>query len=90
MYVVLVWFAAYVLTGFLYVHRDLSFPIYRQPNYVRSAQGRWIVRAAWLLVTFRLMFVFGRFHPRYFMTEALPSYLTFLAVGAFGTWLISN
>lgn len=88
--VIIVWLVAYFITGALYVRRDRRLPLYQQPGYVSSAAGRWNVRLLWLPATFRLMFVFGRFHPKYFRQEALPSYVTFVGLGLIGTWLISN
>lgn len=90
MQIALVWIAAYLVAGIFYVRRDLKLPTYRQPNYVDTAKGRWRVRLAWLPVTVQLMFIFGKFHPKYFRSEALPSYATFLTLGLLGTWVVSN
>jgi len=90
MQLALVWIVAYLITGVLYVRRDLKLPAFRRPGYVDTPKGRWAVRLAWLPATFRLMFVFGKFHPKYFRAEALPSYATFLGLGLIGTWLFSN
>lgn len=85
----LVWLAAYFIAGLLYVRRDVRLPLYRQPGYTATAKGRWVVRLLWLPASFRLMFIFGRFHRKYFLSEALPSYATFAALGIGGSLLAS-
>lgn len=85
---ILAWLIAYIIAGFLYVRRDLSQPARRQPGYVDSAKGRWLVRLTWLLVTFRMLFWMGRFQAKYAREEALPSYLTFAVLGFVGAWIV--
>lgn len=89
-----VWLVAYLITGFRYVRRDLKEPMWNRPPYTQTSFGRWRARLAWLLLVIVMPIgtysQTGRIDRLYLTKDVVPSILTFLALGALGTWINSN
>jgi hypothetical protein len=87
----LIWVVAYLITGLLYVRRDMKQPAWNRPSYANSASGRTWVRALWLLVSLRILWMMAQRSSavmiwKFARTEALPSYATFIGLGIVGTY----
>ena len=88
------WVAGYLLAGFGFVNKDLAEPVYNRPSYVRSAKGRWLVRAFWPIVSIALLWQHSRWKSgelkhEYIGGQFIPSWFLFAGIGAIGT-LIGN
>lgn len=91
----LIWIAAYLVSGFIYVARNLRQPLKNQPGYLATRRGRWTASVLWVFLTLSLILMmtthgFGRAGTKYILGEALPSWGVFIALGIVGTWYVSG